>query len=251
MELFALPVAMSQKVMSRQRHVLIVDEDRESRTALAHTLDVRGLRVSAANGAAAMYRALERTRVDLVVLDAAHQDALRLCRALRAASDVPVIILARRVDEVDRILGLEMGADEYLEKPVNSRELLARIHNLLRRSNDAGSAATPARARRYRFSGWCLDVVARELADPQGSPTTLRSSDYRVLATLLAYGNRVVSREKLVEHARGRDAAPFDRSIDVRISRLRQVLGDDARGPRIIKTVHGEGYVIGVPVERG
>ena len=105
--------------------------------------------------------------------------------------------------------------------------------------------------RRYHFGGWRLDIVARELSDPQGSPTTLRSSEYRVLASLLAHGNRVVSREKLVELARGRDAAPFDRSIDVRISRLRQILGDDARGPRIIKTVHGEGYVIGVPIERG
>jgi two-component system OmpR family response regulator len=174
---------------------------------------------------------------------------MRLCRSLRAASDVPFIIVARRADEVDRILGLEMGADDYLAKPVNSRELLARMRNILRRVN-GGAPVTSARARLFRFGGWQLDSVARELCDPQGQRATLRNSEYRVLSSLLAHGNRVVSRGKLVELARGRDAGPFDRSIDVRISRLRQVLGDDARLPRIIKTVHGEGYVIGVPVER-
>ena len=249
MELFAPLVAMMLEVKHQPRHLLIVDEGRESRTALVDTLEKQGFRVSAASGDAGMQRVLERTRIDLVVLDVLHDEALKRCRSLRAASDVPVIILARRVDEVDRIVGLEMGADDYLAKPVHSRELLARIHNLLRRAN--GAAAPAARVRRYRFGGWRLDVVARELSDPRGVQTTLRSSEYRVLASLLAHGNRVVSREKLVELARGRDAAPFDRSIDVRISRLRQILGDDARGPRIIKTVHGEGYVIGVPVERG
>jgi two-component system, OmpR family, response regulator len=251
MEPIAGLVAMMLKVKPEQRHLLIVDEDRESRTALVNTLEKHGFRVSAANGDATMQRALERTRIDLVVIDVLHDEALKRCRSLRAASDVPVIILARRVDEVDRIVGLEMGADDYLAKPVHSRELLARIHNLLRRAHGTGTSTAPARVRRYRFGGWRLDIVARELSNPQGSPTTLRSSEYRVLASLLAHGNRVVSREKLVELARGRDAVPFDRSIDVRISRLRQILGDDARDPRIIKTVHGEGYVIGVPVERG
>jgi two-component system OmpR family response regulator len=153
-------------------------------------------------------------------------------------------------EDTDRIVGLEMGADDYLVKPLNYREMLARIRNLLRRAN--GHAREPAtRVRLYRFGGWQLDIVARELSDPHGKPKPLRSSEYRVLASLLAHGNRVVSRGRLIELARGRDADPFDRSIDVRISRLRQVLGDDARGPRIIKTVHGEGYVIGVLVERG
>jgi two-component system OmpR family response regulator len=178
------------------------------------------------------------------------EDGMRVCRSLRTASDVPFIILARHADEVDRILGLEMGADDYLAKPVNSRELLARMRNILRRVNGAGAQVSTARARLFRFGGWQLDSVARELSDPQGQRAMLRNSEYRVLSSLLAHGNRVVSRGKLVELARGRDAGPFDRSIDVRISRLRQVLGDDARGPRIIKTVHGEGYVIGVPVER-
>jgi two-component system OmpR family response regulator len=237
--------------MATQKHILIVDEDREARAQLAGALERSGYRVTTASSGGGMQRAIERTRIDLVVLDVhfSEEDGMRLCRSLRAASDVPFIILARRADEVDRILGLEMGADDYLAKPVTSRELLARMRNILRRAS--GSAMVPAsRTRLFRFGGWQLDVVSRELCDPHGNAATLRNSEYRVLASLLAHGNRVLSRNKLIELARGRDAGPFDRSIDVRISRLRQVFGDDARVPRIIKTVHGEGYVIGVLVER-
>jgi two-component system OmpR family response regulator len=158
-------------------------------------------------------------------------------------------MLTARGRPEDVLQGFASGADDYLAKPVNSRELLARMRNILRRANGA-SAVPSTRARLFRFGGWQLDVVARELADPQGKLVSLRNSEYRVLASLLAHGNRVMSRGKLIELARGRDAGPFDRSIDVRISRLRQVFGDDAREPRIIKTVHGEGYVIGVLVER-
>jgi two-component system OmpR family response regulator len=238
--------------MATQKHVLIVDEDREARTALAGHLERHGYRVTTASSGGGMQRALERARIDLVVLDVhfSEEDGMRLCRSLRSASDVPFIILARRADEVDRILGLEMGADDYLAKPVNSRELMARMRNILRRVNGTGAATPATRARLFRFGGWQLDIVARELCDPHGQLASLRNSEYRVLASLLAHGNRVVSRGKLIELARGRDAGPFDRSIDVRISRLRQILGDNARVPRIIKTVHGEGYVIGVLVER-
>ncbi len=236
--------------MQDRKHVLIVDEDAQSRSRLASHLEQHGLRVTAASNGNGMQRALERARIDLVLLDAPHgdDDGLKLCRNLRASTDVPVIMLARRADEVDRIVGLEIGADEFLVKTVNPRELLARIRNLLRRSSTAPTS-TP-RGRLFRFGGWQLDVVARELSDPEGRVQPLRNSEYRVLSSLLAHGNRVMSRVKLIELARGRDAAPFDRSIDVRISRLRQIVGDDARLPRIIKTVHGEGYVIGVLVER-
>jgi len=239
--------------MATQKHVLIVDEDREARAMLAGHLERHGYRVTTASSGGGMQRALERARIDFVVLDVhfSEEDGMRLCRSLRAVSDVPFIIVARRADEVDRILGLEMGADDYLAKPVNSRELLARMRNILRRAGAAGNAVPSTRARLFRFGGWQLDIVARELCDPHGARANLRNSEYRVLSSLLAHGNRVVSRGKLIELARGRDAGPFDRSIDVRISRLRQILGDDARVPRIIKTVHGEGYVIGVLVERG
>jgi two-component system OmpR family response regulator len=238
--------------MPDNKHVLIVDEDRDARGTLAGHLEHNGYRVTTASTALGVTRALDRTRIDLVVLDVlmGDDDGLRLCRSLLATNDVPVILTTRRGDDVDRIVGLEMGADDYLVKPLNYREMLARIRNLLRRAN-SHARETTTRARLYRFGGWQLDIVARELSDPHGKPKPLRSSEYRVLASLLAHGNRVVSRGRLIELARGRDADPFDRSIDVRISRLRQVLGDDARGPRIIKTVHGEGYVIGVLVERG
>ena len=236
--------------MQDRKHVLIVDEDAQSRSRLASHLEQQGFRVTTAGNGNGMQRALERARIDLVLLGAppGDDDGLKMCRNLRASTDVPVIMLARRADEVDRIVGLEMGADDFLVKSVNPRELLARIRNLLRRTG-AAAAPTP-RGRLFRFGGWQLDVVARELCDPEGRLQPLRNSEYRVLSSLLAHGNRVVSRVKLIELARGRDAAPFDRSIDVRISRLRQIVGDDARVPRIIKTVHGEGYVIGVLVER-
>jgi two-component system, OmpR family, response regulator len=251
MELFARLVAMRLKAdrMTSSKHVLIVDEDREARSALAGHLEDQGYRVTAASGGAGMQRALERARIDLVLIDLqlGGEDGLRQARVLR--NEVPFIILARRNDEVDRIVSLEMGADDFLAKPVNPRELLARMRNILRRINGAGPAPA-TRARLFHFGGWRLDIVARQLTDPQGKAAALRNAEYRVLSSLLAHGNRVVARTRLMELSRGRAAGPFDRSIDVRISRLRQVLGDDAREPRIIKTVHGEGYVIGVLVER-
>lgn len=238
-------------VVAGSKHILIVDEDREARAALAGHLEHHGYRVTAAGSSVAMQRALERARIDLVLIDLQlGDDGPRVARSLRSGGEPPFIILARHDDTVDRIVGLEMGADDYLTKPVNPRELLARMRNILRRSNGAAHAAPASRARIYRFGGWQLDVVARELSGPDGQPAPLRNAEFRVLSALLAHGNRVVTRTRLIELARGRDAGPFDRSIDVRISRLRQILGDDARGPRIIKTVHGEGYVIGVPIER-
>jgi two-component system OmpR family response regulator len=235
--------------MPTRQHVLICDEERDARTILAAHLQRHGYRVSQ-SGRTTLLRALERARIDLVILGVRADDGLALCRNLRAVSDIPLVILAPRTDDVDRIVALELGADDYLVKPVNPREIVARLRNLLRRYTPAAGVGV-ARVRLYRFGGWQLDVVARTLSDPAGRLAKLRNSEFRVLASLLAHGNRVVSREILIELARGREALPFDRTIDVRISRLRQVLGDDARVPRIVKTVHGEGYVIGVPVERG
>jgi two-component system, OmpR family, response regulator len=238
--------------MASQKHILIVDEDREARATLAGHLEQHGYRVTTAVNSAGMHRALERARIDLVLIDlqSGEEDGPRVARSLRNGADLPFIILARREDAVDRIVSLEMGADDYLTKSVNPRELLARMRNILRRANGAANATPATRARLFRFGGWQLDIVARELSDPEGKPAPLRNAEYRVLSSLLTHGNRVMARSKLIELARGRDAGPFDRSIDVRISRLRQILGDDARVPRIIKTVHGEGYVIGVLVER-
>ncbi|MBV9621122.1 MAG: response regulator transcription factor, partial [Gammaproteobacteria bacterium] len=175
-------------------------------------------------------------------------DGLDVCRQIRSTSSVPVLMLTARDGEVDRILGLELGADDYVTKPFSPRELMARVRAILRRAAHAPREPSPAQVRGFSFAGWRLDTVTRRLRDPGGGEVALSGAEYRLLALLLGAGNRVLSRTQLNELLRGRDADPFDRSIDVRVSRLRQILGDDARAAQIIKTVYGEGYVIGVDV---
>jgi two-component system OmpR family response regulator len=236
--------------MSKGAHILVVDDDHDIRTLLAQYLEKNGLRVSVARDGKQMRRVLDRVRVDLIVLDVMMpgDDGLKLCRKVRASSQVPIIMLTARAEDVDRILGLELGADDYVPKPFNPRELLGRIAAVLRRSAHAPRDPLPADVPGYRFAGWRLDTTARSLADRQGIRVSLSGAEYRLLAILLAHAGRVLSRVQLMELLRGRDLDPFDRSIDQRVSRLRQVLRDDARSPQIIKTVYGEGYVIGVPV---
>jgi two-component system OmpR family response regulator len=244
-------MALRLRAMSEPVHILVVDDDREIRTLLAEYLEKNGLRVSAARDGKEMRRVLERVHVDLIVLDVMMpgDDGLKLCRELRASSQVPIIMLTARAEDFDRILGLELGADDYLPKPFNPRELLGRIAAVLRRAAHAPRDPIPAIVAGYRFAAWRLDTTARTLTHEDGSIASLSGAEYRLLAVLLAHAGRVLSRVQLMELLRGRDFEPFDRSIDVRVSRLRLVLRDDARTPDIIKTVYGEGYVIGVPVE--
>jgi two-component system OmpR family response regulator len=236
--------------MSQPAHILVVDDDHEIRTLLAEYLEKNGLRVSVARDGKEMHRVLERVRVDLVVLDILlpGDDGLTLCRALRANSQLPIIMLTARGDDVDRILGLELGADDYVPKPFKPRELLARITAVLRRTTHVLREPLPADVRCYRFAGWRLDTTARALTDESGNTVALSGAEFRLLAVLLAHAGQVLSRLQLMELLRGRDLDPFDRSIDQRVSRLRTILRDDARSPLTIKTVYGEGYVIGVPV---
>jgi two-component system OmpR family response regulator len=237
--------------MTAAKHILVVDDDREIRSLLCDYLEKNGFRTTAAADGRETRRVLERTPVDLIVLDLMlpHESGLDICRALRATSDVPVIMLTALGDEVDRVVGLEVGADDYLPKPFSPRELLGRIKAVLRRSGPRAAATVDVRT--YRFSDWQLDTTARALTSPEGEQVALSGAEYRLLTELLANAPRVMPRAELMEALRGRDFDPFDRSIDVRVSRLRQLLRDDARAPRIIKTVYGEGYTIGVPVERG
>jgi two-component system OmpR family response regulator len=232
-------------------HILVVDDDREIRRLLAEYLEKNGLRVTAARDGKEMRRVLGRERVDLIVLDVMMpgDDGLKLCRELRADSPVPIIMLTARVEDVDRILGLELGADDYLPKPFNPRELLARIAAVLRRSAHTPRDPLPSEVAGYRFAGWRLDTTTRSLTDADGAVVPLSGAEFRLLGVLLAHAGQVLSRTQLMDLTRGRDHDPFDRSMDVRVSRLRQILREDARAPRIIKTVYGEGYVIGVPVE--
>jgi len=238
--------------MEASDHILVVDDDAEIRRLLTTYLAKNGLRATAVGDGKAMWKALEAGRFDLIVLDVMlpGDDGLTLCRVLRSRSDIPVIMLTARGEETDRVVGLEMGADDYLPKPFSARELLARIKVILRRARSLPANLRPDNARTLRFGGWSLDTVDRHLVSAAGVVTALSGAEYRLLRTFLEHPARVLSRDQLMDLTQGREAEALDRAIDVQVSRLRQRLGDDPRDPRLIKTVRGEGYVLAVPVER-
>ncbi len=233
-------------------HLLVVDDDREIRKLLTEYLEQAGYRVSAVADGKAMRRMLDSHRVDLVVLDLMlpGEDGLALCRDLRAHSNLPVLMLTARGTEVDRIVGLEMGADDYLAKPFNPRELLARIKSILRRAQSLPPNLEAEDIAAFRFADWTLDVGARHLVAPDGLVVPLSGAEYRLLRVLLEHAQCVLSRDQLLELANGREAILFDRSIDVLVGRLRKRLRDDGREPQLVKTVRGEGYVLAVAVAR-
>jgi two-component system OmpR family response regulator len=236
--------------MDAPDRVLIVDDDAEIRSLLGAYLLKNGLRPTAVADGRAMWQALERGRFDLIILDLMlpGEDGLTLCRNLRAKSDIPVIMLTARGEETDRIVGLEMGADDYLAKPFSARELLARIKAILRRARSLPENLRAEEAPRLRFGDWMLDTVHRQLVTASGVVTPLSGAEYRLLRIFLDHPNRVLNRDQLVDLTQGREADPLDRSIDVQVSRLRHRLGDDPREPRLIKTVRGEGYVLAAAV---
>jgi two-component system OmpR family response regulator len=242
--------AISMSAMDQPDHILIVDDDAEIRTLLGTYLSRNGMKATAVGDGKAMWRALEAGHVDLVVLDLMlpGDDGLTLCRDLRAKSDLPVIMLTARGDETDRIVGLEMGADDYVAKPFSARELLARIKVVLKRVRSLPPNMRPDDSRELSFAGWKLDTVQRHLVSSQGVVSALSGAEYRLLRIFLAHPNRVLNRDQLVDLTQGRDADPLDRSIDVQVSRLRHRLGDDPKSPTLIKTVRGEGYVLAVAV---
>ena len=238
--------------MTEAPHILVVDDDRDIRTLLSDYLQKNGYRVTAVAEGKGMRRALAQTHVDLIVLDLMlpGEDGLKLCRDLRTTSQVPVLMLTALGEEIDRVLGLEVGADDYLPKPFSPRELVGQIKAILRRTAHMPRDPDLRQASGYTFGDWQLDNTTRTLTHSDGTQTALSGAEFRLLSVLLSHATRVLSRAQLMELVRGRELDPFDRSIDVRISRLRQTLRDDARAPRIIKTIYGEGYVIGVPVEQ-
>ncbi|MCW0046163.1 response regulator transcription factor [Brevundimonas sp. BT-123] len=225
--------------------LLVVDDDREIRNLLSDHLEQHGFRTVKAADGRAMKAALAAGPVDLVVLDLnlPDEDGLSLCRGIRAASKTPVIILTARGDPIDRIVGLEMGADDYMAKPFEPRELVARIRTVLRRT---GGEATAVEGRHADFSGWSLDIAARALTAPDGRLAPLSGADFDLLHTLVRNGSKPLSRERIRALSTVADAD--DRAIDLRVSRLRQKLGDDAKAPALIRTVRSLGYMLAGPV---
>jgi two-component system OmpR family response regulator len=239
--------------MDRTDHILIVDDDAEIRTLLVRYLEKNELRATAVGDGRAMWQALDAAVFDLIVLDLMlpGDDGLTLCRDLRARSDIPVVMLTARGEETDRVVGLEMGADDYLAKPFSARELLARIKSVLRRTRSLPPNLRADDDSRIRFGDWTLDTQQRRLIAADGEVTALSGAEYRLLRIFVEHPNRVLNRDQLVELTQGREAEALDRSIDVQVSRLRHRLGDDPREPAIIKTVRGEGYVLSASVHKG
>jgi two-component system OmpR family response regulator len=234
-------------------HILIVDDDRRIRTSLARFLTLNGFRVSAAKDGVAMFEALEKGRVDLIVLDIMMpgEDGLALCRRLREASRIPIIFLTALSTEIDCVVGLELGADDYICKPIRPRELLARIRAVLRRGGDAAPQRQSAPVASYEFDGWRLDAVRRTLRNPEGALVELTGGEFDLLLVFAARSRRVLTREQLLDLTRGKEAAVFDRSIDVQVSRLRRKMESDPQAPALIKTVRSGGYIFCADVSPG
>jgi DNA-binding response OmpR family regulator len=225
--------------------ILVVDDDLRLRDLLSRYLTEQGFAVDAATDGADMDKRLRRNRYDLIVLDLMlpGEDGLAICRRLRGGGEtIPIIMLTARGDEVDRIIGLEMGADDYLPKPFNPRELLARINAVLRRKGFVPPSAPDAEVETVEFGPYRIDLATRQLTNA-GNPVPLTSGEFALLKVLVKHPRHPLSREKLMELARGREHEAFDRSIDVQISRLRKLLEADPGNPRFIQTVWGFGYV--------
>lgn len=239
--------------MPNTPHILIADDDRLIRTSLARFLEGNGFRVSAVADGVAMFQAIENSRVDLVVLDIMMpgEDGLSLCRRLRATGKIPIVLLTALSTETDRIVGLELGADDYICKPFNPRELLARIRAVLRRSGEAPAPEERAKAVSYEFEGWRLDAVRRTLHNPEGTLVELTAGEFDLLLAFVEYPQHVLTRDQLLDITRGREANVFDRSIDVQVSRLRRKIETDPQDPAFIKTVRSGGYVFCAGVQAG
>ncbi len=234
--------------------VAIVEDDEEIRTLAGDYLRREGFDVAACADGMALDGLMETRTPDLVILDLMMpgEDGLSICRRLSAHTDIPVIILSAKGEDIDRIIGLEVGADDYVPKPFNPRELCARVRAVLRRRAPVESDAVPTHGTGevYRFENWRLDVEGRSLTDPEGALVVLSSGEFALLVAFARHPRRTLSRDQLLDWTRGADAAPVDRAIDVQLSRLRRKLRDNPRTPRLIKTVRGDGYMFAAEVQR-
>ena len=239
---------------SGQRHILVVDDDPSIRELLAAYLAENNLRVTTVRSGDEMWQVFKDAVIDLVVLDLrlTEEDGMQLARELRQTSDVPVIIVTGMLDEADRVMGLEIAADDYITKPFSNRELLARIRAVLRRYEVRGQVAAPprdAKRRAYRFAGWELNLLARRLTAPEGHRVELSNGEFNLLLALCEAPQRVLTRDQLLELSRLHGAEVYDRSIDVQILRLRRKIEVDPSAPRFIRTERGAGYVFDTKVD--
>lgn len=235
--------------MTTSPHVLLVEDDHDIRTLVSRFLSANDIRVSTAGDGREMDKVLEREQVNLVVLDIMlpGEDGLSLCRRVQAKFDLSVIMLTAKAEEIDRIVGLEIGADDYLTKPFNPRELLARVRAVLRRVGQ--DQPTQPSNGLLNFDGWRLDSNIRQLHSPDGARVALTGAEFNLLQVFCQHPRRVLSREKLMDLTQGRLPGPFDRSIDVLVSRLRQKMEIDPRVPTLIQTVRSEGYMFSPQVK--
>ena len=238
--------------MAEEPHILLVDDERDIREPLAAYLSRSGVRVTKASDAAAARQILSAYAIDLVLLDVMMpgEDGLALTGYIRATTSIPVILLTAKAEETDRIVGLEIGADDYVTKPFSPRELLARIKAVLRRVGDSNNLVRAPDTDSYAFGPWVLKTGERELIDADGVAIPLSTGEYNLLHALVTHPRRVLSREQLLDLSQGRELAAFERSIDNHISRLRKKVEENPSDPRLIKTVWGGGYTLAAEVKR-
>jgi two-component system phosphate regulon response regulator OmpR len=233
-------------------HILVVDDDVRIRQMLARYFEDEGYRVTAVADGAAMRAQIHVTAFNIILLDLVlpGESGLELAREIRARSDVPIMMLTGKDDVLDRIVGLELGADDYMAKPFHLREVLARVRTIMRRRNQAPAGRAPEAEDRIGFEGWMLDLGRRELMAPGNVATELTTGEFDMLAVFLRHPGRVLSRETLMDLTRGRNLEAFDRTIDAQIARLRKKIEDDVTNPQLIKSVRGIGYVFTGKIDR-
>jgi two-component system OmpR family response regulator len=238
--------------MQKPTRALIVDDDKEICALLCSYLADFGIEARGVHDGAAMRRAIAEQAPDVIILDLMlpGEDGLTLCRQLRSSGNIPVIMLTARGEPADRVVGLELGADDYVVKPFDPRELVARVHTVLRRARGDGGLASGGDIERVRFDGWTLDVSTRQLTTPREVVVPLSNAEFRLLWTFIERPRRVLNRDQLMDAARGGSSTAYDRSIDLLVSRLRQKLDDDPRDPKLLKTIRGEGYLFDARISR-
>ncbi|MEC9363348.1 MAG: response regulator [Pseudomonadota bacterium] len=238
--------------MNSMLRIVVVEDDTQIATLVRDLLLRENYAVSIAASGRALDVRLAQEPADLILLDLMlpAEDGLSICRRLRAASQVPIIMLTAKGEDIDRIVGLELGADDYIAKPFNPRELVARVRAVLRRTAPAAASVAPGTSgERVRFAGFAFDLAARRLARTNGSEVDISAGDFDLLSVFVRHPQRVLSRDQLMDFTRGRSWEAFDRSIDVALSRLRRKIESDPSHPQLIKTVRNGGYMLAVPVE--